>query len=81
MAAGGLSPLSSSPGRLRALLRRDQVQQPLRSLGNTAPLALASISLEVLIGFTAAKLFFELRDRRWSVGLRSLYLMPMMVTP
>ena len=53
----------------------------LHALGNTAVLGVCSIALEVLIGFAAAKVFFELS--RWRVVgvLRSLYLLPMMATP
>jgi len=53
----------------------------LHALRNTAVLAVCSISLEVLIGFAAAKVFFELTHWRFVVVLRSLYLLPMMATP
>ena len=53
----------------------------LRALLNTAILGVSSISLEIVIGFTAAKVFYELSHLRWVGALRSLYLMPMMVTP
>lgn len=53
----------------------------LRALRNTAVLAACSITLEVLIGFAAAKVFFELSKWRFVVALRSLYLLPMMTTP
>ena len=53
----------------------------LHALGNTALLAVASITLEALLGFTAAKVFLELRHRRWARGSRSFFLMPMMITP
>lgn len=51
------------------------------ALQNTALLAVTSITLEVVIGFTVAKVFYELASRRWVNGLRSAYLVPMMVTP
>lgn len=53
----------------------------LHALQNTAVLAVCSITLEVLIGFAAAKVFFELSRWRIVVVLRSLYLLPMMATP
>ncbi len=53
----------------------------LHALGNTAVLAICTITLEVLIGFAAAKVFFELSRWRFVVVLRSLYLLPMMATP
>lgn len=53
----------------------------LRALGNTAVLSVCSIALEVLIGFTAAKVFFELSRWRIVLVFRSLYLLPMMATP
>lgn len=53
----------------------------LHALRNTAVLAAGSITLEILLGFTAAKVFQELSHRRFTVVLRSLYLLPMMVTP
>lgn len=53
----------------------------LHALRNTAVLAVCSVTLEVLIGFAAAKVFFELSRWRFVVVLRSLYLLPMMATP
>lgn len=53
----------------------------LHALGNTAVLGVCTITLEVLIGFSAAKIFFELSRSRFAVVLRSLYLLPMMATP
>ena len=53
----------------------------LHALRNTAVLAVCSIALEIVIGFTAAKVFFELSKWRVAGVLRSLYLLPMMVTP
>ena len=53
----------------------------LHALRNTAVLAVCSITLEILIGFAAAKVFFELSRWRFVVVLRSLYLLPMMATP
>ncbi len=53
----------------------------LHALRNTALMAVCSISLEMLIGFAAAKVFFELTHWRFVVVLRSLYLLPMMATP
>ncbi len=53
----------------------------MEALRNTALLIVASLILEILIGFTIAKVFFEIRHIRWVNGLRSVYLMPMMLTP
>lgn len=53
----------------------------LHALRNTAVLAVCSITLEVLLGFAAAKVFLELQRWRFAVVLRSLYLLPMMATP
>lgn len=53
----------------------------LHALRNTAVLAVCTITLEVLVGFTVAKIFFELSRLRFVVVLRSLYLLPMMATP
>lgn len=48
---------------------------------NTALLTVVSIILETILGFMVAKLFMSLGARHWSNVLRSLYLLPMMVTP
>jgi multiple sugar transport system permease protein len=48
---------------------------------NTLLLAVASIALEILIGFIVAKTFVRLSHLKWVNGLRSLFLLPMMVTP
>ena len=53
----------------------------LHSVGNTAMLIVASLVLEILIGFAVAKVFYEIGHIRWANGLRSVYLMPMMLTP
>lgn len=53
----------------------------LRAMWNTALLAVISIIFELLIGFVVAKAFVSLAHLKWSNGLRSLFLMPMMVTP
>ena len=48
---------------------------------NTLLLAVASITFEILIGFVVAKSFVRLAHLKWANGLRSLFLLPMMVTP
>jgi len=53
----------------------------LRAFLNTALLAACAIALEVLVGFCVAKAFVSLAHLRWVGALRSLFLMPMMVTP
>lgn len=53
----------------------------LRAMANTALLAVVSIGCETVLGFTVAKAFVALGHLRWVNLLRSLFLMPMMVTP
>ena len=53
----------------------------LQALANTAMLAVTTITLEIVLGFIAAKVFFELAHKRWINTLRSAFLVPMMVTP
>lgn len=53
----------------------------LRSLQNTVLLTVAAIAIEVLLGFIVAKIFHELAGRRVAGVARSLFLLPMMVTP
>lgn len=53
----------------------------LAAMGNTALLAVASISIEVMLGFAIAKVFHALMHRPWVHALRSAFLVPMMVTP
>jgi multiple sugar transport system permease protein len=53
----------------------------MEALRNTALLIIASLILEILIGFVMAKVFYEIRRIRWVNGLRSVYLMPVMLTP
>ncbi|WP_210529950.1 carbohydrate ABC transporter permease [Rubellimicrobium arenae] len=56
-------------------------QMFLAALRNTALLAVSSITVEVVLGFAVAKVFYELASRKWVNGLRSAYLVPMMITP
>lgn len=53
----------------------------LRALLNTGLLAVTSITLEILLGFIIAKAFARLAHLSWADGLRSVFLMPMMITP
>jgi multiple sugar transport system permease protein len=53
----------------------------MEALWNTALLIIFSLILEILIGFAMAKVFYEIRRLPWVNGLRSVYLMPMMLTP
>ena len=59
------------------------VSDPLfqKAILNTAILAGASITLEIIIGFFIAKLFYELQNMPTVNGLRTLFILPMMVTP
>lgn len=53
----------------------------LDALRNTAVLTVSSISLEIVLGFLAAKVFFSLRTTRVGALLRSVSIVPMMITP
>jgi multiple sugar transport system permease protein len=48
---------------------------------NIAILTVSSILLEIIFGFAVAKVFFALRDSRFGNTLRSLSIVPMMITP
>ncbi|MCW2307565.1 carbohydrate ABC transporter permease [Rhodobium gokarnense] len=48
---------------------------------NIAVLTVSSITVEILIGFFAAKVFFSLRETRVGAVLRSASIVPMMITP
>lgn len=53
----------------------------LKSIQNTAVLTVASIALELLLGFAFAKVFLSLRELRTGQFLRSVAILPMMITP
>lgn len=53
----------------------------LQALQNTAVLTVSSIALEVVFGFFCAKVFLSLREMRTGQVLRSLAIVPMMITP
>ena len=53
----------------------------LKSLQNTAVLTVSSITLELVLGFLAAKVFLSLREMRTGQVLRSMAILPMMITP
>jgi multiple sugar transport system permease protein len=59
------------------------VSDPLfqKAILNTAILAGASIALEIVIGFAIAKIFYEIAHLRTVNWLRTLFILPMMVTP
>lgn len=48
---------------------------------NIALVTITSIGIEVVFGFFIAKIFFSLRDSRLGSVLRSLSIVPMMITP
>lgn len=48
---------------------------------NIAMVTVTSIAIEIVFGFIVAKIFFALRDSRVGGTLRSLSIVPMMVTP
>lgn len=52
-----------------------------KAILNTAVLSMASIALELLIGFMVAKIFYEIAHLRGVNWLRTLFILPMMVTP
>lgn len=51
------------------------------AIGQTFLVAAGSIVLEVGIGFFVARLFFSVRDMPGSSFLRTIYILPMMLTP
>lgn len=53
----------------------------LRAMLNTGLLAVVSITFEIVIAFVIAKAFVSLSHIKWVNGLRSLFMVPMMVTP
>lgn len=53
----------------------------LKSVQNTAVLTVSSIALELVFGFLAAKVFLSLRELRTGQVLRSMAILPMMITP
>ncbi len=53
----------------------------LRAMLNTGLLAVVSITFEIVIAFVIAKAFVSLSHLKWVNGLRSLFMLPMMVTP
>ena len=59
------------------------VSSPLfhQALINTAIITVGSITIELIIGFSVARAFFLIRHRRGISGVRTLFIVPMMVTP
>lgn len=53
----------------------------LRAILNTFLLAVTSITCEIIIAFAIAKAFVSLSHLKWVNGLRSMFMIPMMVTP
>lgn len=53
----------------------------LKSIQNTAVLTVVSIGAELVLGFICAKVFLALRDMRTGQVLRSIAILPMMITP
>ncbi|MEN5249491.1 carbohydrate ABC transporter permease [Brucella pseudintermedia] len=53
----------------------------LRAMLNTCLLAVTSIACEIIIAFAIAKAFVNLSHLKWVNGLRSMFMIPMMVTP
>ncbi|MCP4382436.1 MAG: sugar ABC transporter permease, partial [Hyphomicrobiales bacterium] len=53
----------------------------LKSIQNTAVLTVSSVGIELVLGFTFAKVFLSLRELRAGRVLRSVAILPMMITP
>jgi len=53
----------------------------LKAIQNTVVLTVSSITLEIVFGFLCAKVFLSLREMRTGQVLRSLAILPMMITP
>lgn len=51
------------------------------AIGQTFLVAAGSIGLELLVGFLVARLFFSVADMPASTVLRTIYILPMMLTP
>lgn len=53
----------------------------LAAMKNTALVAVSSVTIEIVLGFFAAKIFFSLRNGFAGSFMRSISIVPMMVTP
>jgi len=53
----------------------------LKSIQNTAVLTASSIAIEVVLGFAFAKVFLSLREMQTGHVMRSMAILPMMITP
>lgn len=53
----------------------------LKSIQNTAVLTVGSIALEVILAFFCAKVFLSLKENRTGQVMRSMAILPMMITP
>lgn len=53
----------------------------LKAIQNTVVLTVSSIALEIVLGYFAAKIFLSLRGLRAGKVLRSVAIVPMMITP
>lgn len=51
------------------------------ALENTAVVTVGSIAIELVVGFVVARTFFVIRYRRGISTIRTLFIIPMMVTP
>jgi len=52
-----------------------------KAIENTLVIIVASIAIELLIGFFVARLFFAISDVPGSTIIRTVYILPMMLTP
>lgn len=52
-----------------------------KAIINTFVIAFASITIELIVGFIIARLFFQIRDMPGNGIVRTFYILPMMVTP
>ena len=51
------------------------------AIKNTFVIAFSSITIEIILGFIMAKIFFEIRHLKFSNTLRTITIMPIMLTP
>ena len=51
------------------------------AIKNTFMIAFSSITIEIILGFIMAKIFFEIRHIKFSNALRTVTIMPIMLTP
>ena len=53
----------------------------LTAIQNTFTIAFSSITIEIILGFIMAKIFFEIRHLKISNAIRTISILPIMLTP